>query len=61
MEEAYDFLGVNPRASEPVVKKAVDALRQNWHPDLAADESDRRLREARIKRINAAWDLIRTR
>ncbi|MGE3914401.1 MAG: J domain-containing protein [Hyphomicrobiaceae bacterium] len=61
IEEAYDFLGVNPRASEPVVKKAVDALRQNWHPDLAADESDRRLREARIKRINAAWDLIRTR
>jgi len=59
VEEACAFLGINPRASQPVVKKVVDALRQNWHPDLADDEIDRRLREERIKRINAAWDLIR--
>jgi hypothetical protein len=56
--EACDFLGVNPRASEAVVKKVVDALRQNWHPDLANDEADRAVREERIKWINAAWDLI---
>ena len=61
VEEACSFLGVNPRASESVVKKVVDALRQNWHPDLADDEPDRAAREERIKRINAAWDLIRAR
>jgi hypothetical protein len=61
VEEACDFLGINPRASEAVVKKVVDALRQNWHPDLASDEADRRVREERIKAINAAWDLIRVR
>jgi DnaJ-domain-containing protein 1 len=59
-EEALAFLGVNPRADPSVVKKAVDALRQNWHPDHAHDEEDRREREERIKHINAAWDLVRT-
>ncbi len=61
MEEACAFLGINPRAGQPMVKKVVDALRQNWHPDLAEDEVDRRVREERIKRINAAWDLVRAR
>jgi hypothetical protein len=56
--EAYAFLGVNASASEMVVKKAVNALRECWHPDLATSEEDRRLREVRIKQINVAWDLI---
>jgi hypothetical protein len=56
--EAYAFLGVNASSSETVLKKAVNALRQCWHPDLATDEEDRRLREIRTKQINAAWDLI---
>ncbi len=60
-EEAYQFLGVNPKAEEGMAKRLVDALRQNWHPDLARDEADRCEREDRIKRINAAWDLIRSR
>ena len=59
VDEACVFLGINPRANAAVVKKVVDALRQNWHPDLAVDEMDRIAREERIKRINAAWDLIR--
>jgi DnaJ-domain-containing protein 1 len=57
--EAFAFLGVNPSADDRLVKKAVDALRQNWHPDQASDENDRHLREARIRQINTAWDLIR--
>jgi len=56
--EAYAFLGVNASASEVVLKKAVNALRRCWHPDLATDEDDRRIREERIKQINAAWDVI---
>jgi len=59
-EEACEFLGVNPRAGAAVVKKVVDALRQNWHPDLAVDDADRATREERTKRINAAWDLVRS-
>jgi len=56
--EAYAFLGVNASSSETVLKKAVNALRQCWHPDLATDDEDRRLREVRTKQINVAWDLI---
>ena len=56
--EAYAFLGVNAAASETVLKKIVDALRQCWHPDFATDEEDRRQREIRTKQINVAWDLI---
>lgn len=56
--EAYAFLGVNASASDAVLKKAVNALRECWHPDLATNEEDRRLREVRIKQINVAWDLI---
>jgi len=56
--EAYAFLGVNATANEAALKKAVNALRRCWHPDLATDEADRRIREERIKQINAAWDVI---
>lgn len=56
--EAYQVLGVNPDVSERILKKLVDALRACWHPDLARDEADRKEREARIKEINIAWDLI---
>lgn len=57
--EAYRILGVNGDASPAAVKKMVDALRINWHPDLAKSDEDRARREARMKQVNAAWDLIR--
>lgn len=56
--EAYQLLGVNADVNEGILKKLVDALRMTWHPDHARDESDRLLREDRIKQINIAWDLI---
>lgn len=56
--EAYAMLGMNPDAPPHVLKKLVDALRVTWHPDHARNESDRILREERIKQINSAWDLI---
>jgi len=56
--EAFEILGINPDASRTVVKKIVDGLRQSWHPDHARDDTDRRLREDRMKQINIAWDLI---
>ena len=59
--EAFDVLGVNPDVSEAIVKKVADALRVSWHPDHAKDEDDRLTREARMKQINIAWDLINAR
>ena len=56
--DAYDLLGVRPDASPVAVKKIVDGLRLSWHPDHAKDEIDRSVREARLKQINVAWDLI---
>ena len=61
VQEAYQMLGINDDAAPNVAKKLVDALRMSWHPDFARDEADRQVRESRMKQINAAWDLIRTR
>lgn len=58
LPEAYEVLGLNANASPVAAKKLIDALRLSWHPDHATSEDDRRLREARIKQINAAWTII---
>jgi hypothetical protein len=59
-DEALEVLGIGiaPSATQAAIKKIVDGLRMSWHPDLAADETDRALRELRSKQINAAWDLL---
>jgi len=56
--EAFDLLGLNPDVAEGTLKKVADGLRMNWHPDHARDDEDRAAREARIKAINIALDLI---
>ncbi len=56
--EAFDLLGLNPDVAEGTLKKVADGLRMNWHPDHARDDADRTAREARIKAINIAIDLI---
>jgi hypothetical protein len=59
-EEALQVLGmgVSADASVAAVKKIVDGLRASWHPDHASGEPDRKLRELRMKQINAAWEII---
>ncbi len=56
--EAYEMLGVHADISPKTLKKLVEALRACWHPDLAKDETDRAVREERMKRINIAWDIL---
>ncbi|MBO0742130.1 MAG: hypothetical protein J2P51_11970 [Hyphomicrobiaceae bacterium] len=51
-------MGVTPDATPVVIKKIVDGLRLNWHPDHAKDDADRQVREIRLKQINAAWDIL---
>lgn len=56
--EAFALLGLNPDVAEGTLKKVADGLRMNWHPDHARDADDRTAREARIKAINAALEII---
>lgn len=51
-------IGVSSDANQTAIKKVVDGLRMSWHPDHADGEDDRRVRELRLKQINAAWELI---
>ena len=51
-------MGVTPDATQVAIKRIVDGLRLNWHPDHAKDEADRQVREVRLKQINAAWDIL---
>lgn len=60
LADAYEILGLNGEASPHAIKKLVDALRASWHPDHARGDADRARREARMKQINAAWDIIRS-
>lgn len=51
-------MGVSAEGNLASMKKIIDGLRMNWHPDLARDDADRHLRELRLKQINAAWEIL---
>jgi len=51
-------IGVSTDANQAAIKKVVDGLRMSWHPDHSDGDDDRRVRELRLKQINAAWELI---
>jgi hypothetical protein len=59
-EEALTVLGMGiaPDVNEAAIKKIIDGLRLSWHPDHARDAEDRKMRELRLKQINAAWEII---
>jgi hypothetical protein len=59
-DEALALLGMGVASESNLgsLKKIIDGLRMNWHPDHAQDEADRRIRELRLKQINAAWDIL---
>jgi hypothetical protein len=57
--DACRLLNVNGATSNKVIKGVVDALRRVWHPDLTSDETEREKRTAKMKQINAAWEIVR--
>jgi hypothetical protein len=59
-QEALQVLGLGlaPNADLVAIKKMVDAMRFNWHPDRAENAPDRKVREQRLQQINAAWDIL---
>jgi hypothetical protein len=57
-DDALEVLGLSVDATEAVIRKVVEALRQSWHPDMASGGEDRLQREERLKRINVASDIL---
>lgn len=58
IEEAYFVIGANADVDAETLQRLVRALRQCWHPDLSQTPADRSYREARIRQINVAHDII---
>jgi len=58
VKDAFFVLGINADVTDETLKRLVRALRQCWHPDLAQNTAERDYREARIRQINVANDLI---
>ncbi|MBD2169605.1 DnaJ domain-containing protein [Calothrix membranacea FACHB-236] len=56
----FEVLGLKPGASQAQVKQAYRQLVKTWHPDRFGDEKQKREAEAKIKQINAAYNLIKS-
>ena len=54
-ENAYSVLGVHQDADDADIASAYRSLARVYHPDIAGDGGN-----ARMSRINAAWDRVRT-
>ena len=58
LAEAYATVGVEASASWEEIQSVYRAKVKHQHPDGVADLQEKRTREERIKRLNAAFDLI---
>jgi hypothetical protein len=56
--EALHVLGASSETAQDMLKTMVRTLRQTWHPDLASQDDERRIRGLRLKQINVAWDIL---
>lgn len=55
MENPYDILGVQPKATDEEIQKAYRTLAKKLHPDLHPDDKGA---EARFKEVSAAYSLL---
>jgi Flp pilus assembly protein TadB len=61
LQTYYDTLGLQPGASAQDVRRAYLELTKVWHPDRFADDPRLRKRaEAELKRINQAYERLRS-
>lgn len=56
-KEAYEILGISPKASLEEAKKAFRDLAKKYHPDLSGDGTDH-MSESRMKEVNIAYRLL---
>jgi hypothetical protein len=61
IDEICQVLGVTPDWPTNAIETHVKALRMRWYVDHGSNEQDKKIRNARLKNINAAWDEIRKR
>ncbi len=54
----YEVLGVSPTASPEEIRSAYMALVKKYHPDRYQDSNLKKQAEEKMKRINAAYDMI---
>ncbi|BAY10648.1 J domain-containing protein [Calothrix sp. NIES-2098] len=58
--DSLEVLGLKPGASQAQVKQAYRNLVKTWHPDRFADQQQKQAAEEKIKKINAAYNHLKT-
>lgn len=59
IHHAYEILGLKPGVSQVEIKQAYRQLVKIWHPDRCTHPQQKQQAEARIKQINAAYNLLK--
>ncbi|MEA5505563.1 DnaJ domain-containing protein [Halotia wernerae UHCC 0503] len=60
INHAYEILGLTPGASQVDVKRAYRQLVKTWHPDRFVDQKKKQEAESKIKKINAAYNKLKS-
>ncbi|MGH1396925.1 MAG: J domain-containing protein [Trichormus sp.] len=60
INDAYEILGLKPGASQVEIKRAYRQLVKIWHPDRFTNSPQKQQAEAKIKQINAAYNLLKS-
>ena len=58
MINLYEILEVNEKASKEVIDKAYHVLAKKYHPDLQQTQEKKKQAEAKMKRINEAYNIL---
>ncbi|WGV25069.1 J domain-containing protein [Halotia branconii] len=60
INHAYEILGLTPGASQAQIKQAYRQLVKTWHPDRFFDQKQKQEAESKIKKINAAYNTLKS-
>ena len=58
MTNLYEILEVSKKASKEVIDKAYHVLAKKYHPDLQLTEAKKKQAEAKMKKINEAYNIL---